>query len=276
MQASAPSIVRTHLLSGDSKRLDEAVSLAESMTNDHPEVPQAHWWHARACAAKAASAGAVKSVSWWRCHGHHLREAVRLQPANSEWTLALVQFLSRAPWLVGGDRGEANAQQARLAVLDASSGLVASAHLLYADGKLEPALQALQRALSSKPAHPEALAALVDAIEAHRRLEEGSKWVQAAIATKPSDPRARWAIVRYAALSGESSAIALSHLEALEHDPELYVAPWEMAWRRGQLLGHAKRWQEAVAVLSHAQSLRPASKAVADSLKLAQQSANSP
>lgn len=268
-------MVRGHLLSGDSKRLDEAVSLAESMTKAHPEAPQAHWWHARACSAKAASVGTVKSVSWWRCHGQHLREAARLQPTNSEWSLSLVQFLSRAPWLVGGDREEAKAQQARLAALDAPSGLVASAHLLYAEGQLEPALQALQRALRGKPAHPEALIALVDVLELHGRLDEGSKWVQAAIATMPSDPRARWAIVRFAALNGESGAIALNYLDALERDTELYVAPWELAWRRGQILGHAKRWQEAVAVLSQAQSLRPSSKAVANSLKLAQQSANS-
>lgn len=263
----AQAQVREWVVSAEPERIEQALTLSEEQVRTVPDSALAHYWRARACGAKAAASGKVQSVTWWRCHGRHLREAARLQPGNSDLVLALVQFLSRAPWVVGGDRDLAREWQGKLMTTDPAGASVAAGHLHFADGNLEAALQALFTALRAQPEHPEALSALVNALGAHGRMGEAAPWMAAAVATAPRDARVRWAVVRYAVATGEASDRALEFLAALDREPKTLVAPWEIAWRRGQLLLRQGRGTDAVLALEQAQALNPSATPVAASLQ---------
>jgi tetratricopeptide (TPR) repeat protein len=266
-EAPAQIQVRELLAANNPESVSTALALAEKQLQLAPESALAHYLLARACGAKAALSGTLRSVPLWRRHGQHLREAARLQPTDGEVVLALIGFLSRAPMLVGGDLEDARKWQATLSKADPASGLVATGYLHYAEGKLDAAVEANFAALRAHPSHPEALTALVQVLAAHNRIHDAALWIKAAVAAAPRDQKARWAVIRYAAATGDAVAPAQEYLDSFDQQAKTLVMSWEIAWLRGQILLRANRLPEAVKELVRAQSLNPSAKQVALTLK---------
>lgn len=139
---------RLALLRDDADAAVRELCTAESLAPDSARIHQAL---GDAYGYSAMRAGLVSRFSLaLKCLGEFQR-AEALEPDNLETRARLLEYYSRARWVIGGGFDKARAEAAKIMELDPGRGHEAYAALYIADGKYDLALAELDGALKAAP-----------------------------------------------------------------------------------------------------------------------------
>jgi tetratricopeptide (TPR) repeat protein len=129
-----PADASLHYLLGRSylelHNYDDAVTEAEAAVKLAPDNAEYNRWLGRAYGAKAEQS---RSFFLARKVKKAFQEAVRLAPGYIAARRDLLQYCVEAPWIVGGDKGEARKQVDAITAIDPLQGRLARAAYLSAD-----------------------------------------------------------------------------------------------------------------------------------------------
>ncbi len=132
--ARSPNDPSLHYLLGraylELHNYDDAVAQAETAVKLDPDNAEYNRWLGRAYGAKAEQS---RSFFLARKVKKAFQEAVRLAPGNIAARRDLMQYCVEAPWIVGGDKGEARKQIDAITAIDPIQGRLARAAFLSAD-----------------------------------------------------------------------------------------------------------------------------------------------
>lgn len=243
----------------EARKHEAAQKLAEQWAKDAPNDSAAHLWLGNAYGAGVDSASMLGKMRFASKLRDAFTRAVELDPNNLDARMALVQFHTHAPGVVGGDRDLAREHGAAIAERDVYRGHIARAALLRADKKPAEAAREYESAYRLKPRDPEARLMLGIAYQTLERWSDAAAHFRAWAAEDPTAARAWYQIGRTAALSGQKldeGAAAFQRylvLPRAKGDPENKHA----YYRLGQLYARAGKKAEAVEALEAALALDP-------------------
>jgi cytochrome c-type biogenesis protein CcmH/NrfG len=109
--------------------LDAALSAAERAVAANPRRAEYHVQLANACGALAQDASWLKQLSLGRRYKAEVDAAVALDANSIDGLYAQMQFLWRAPGIMGGDQAKAREVAQRIGRIDASRGYLVQAEL---------------------------------------------------------------------------------------------------------------------------------------------------
>ena len=157
--AKAPQDARLHFWLArchfELRNYSEAVASAERAVQLDAKNSEYHLWLGHSYGREAKRKGGFSGLSLARRTKREFEEAVRLDGSNLPARRALVDYLSEAPGIAGGDDAEARKQIGALEGLDPVEAQLAWADYWNNNDELNRADQALQRALQLKPARVE-------------------------------------------------------------------------------------------------------------------------
>jgi tetratricopeptide (TPR) repeat protein len=131
--------------------------------------------------------------------------------------------------------------------------------ILEQDGRVDEAVQALQRLLAQRPGDPTVLNALGYTLAAHdRQLPRAESLIRRALAQMPDNPAVLdsfgWVRLRRGDAAGALPSLQRAY--AISHDPQI-AAHWGQAlWAAGRRQAARKVWAEALARNPDSKSLR--------------------
>jgi tetratricopeptide (TPR) repeat protein len=132
--------------------VDRAFEHAERAVQLDPQNSDYHLWYGHACGRKAHR---QRSLFLARRTKREFEEAVRLNPSSIPARRALVDYLSQAPWIAGGNDSEARRQADAVAALDPVEGHLALADYWSNNEKPDHAAAEFENALELKPSRIE-------------------------------------------------------------------------------------------------------------------------
>ncbi|RFF31041.1 tetratricopeptide repeat protein [Wenzhouxiangella sediminis] len=184
-------------------------------------------------------AGMESSLGDARRGRKRLRKAVDIDPMNLDARESLAGFLAGAPWIAGGDMGEADEQAEFIREHDAERGVRVLAQNRLADDETEDAVALLEAALSE---HPDWDSLVVPLGIGYQELEQYAKAFEVleSYAGRPeTDPMVVYQLGRTAALSGENlvegRAAMTRYIEMRAADEDLAVPLAPAWWRLGMI-----------------------------------------
>lgn len=241
-----------------SRAFDLAVERGEAAVEALPDSAVAWLWLGQACAAQAQTASFFARPRWATRSKDAFEKAVLLDPRNPEALFALMQYMAMAPGIVGGDDERARELAAQMAALDPIWGHLATGSLALAiDEDKTAAESAYRTALDADPDSLRARQSLGALYSNEKRWSDARAVWDAQLQRKPDDGFAIYAIGRLAALSGEDLERGLAMLDryiALADKPaDIGEAPAH--WRRGLVLDHLDRREEAIESIRKALAL---------------------
>lgn len=206
-------------------------------------------------------AGKESSLGDARRGRKHLRKAIEIDPMNLDAREALAGFLAGAPWIAGGDMGEADEQAEFIREHDAERGVMVLAQNRLVDGETEDAVAVLEEALSE---HPDWDSLAVPLGIGYQDLEQYAKAFEVleVYADRPQpDPMAVYQLGRTAALSGEhlaeGRAAMTRYIEMRVADDSLAVPLAPAWWRLGMIENLDGETEAARAAFEKALELDP-------------------
>lgn len=176
------------ILSADETRVDEALKQAEQCVASHPNNAHCHMVLGAAFGIKAMVSGNVSALIDVSKIRGSFKKAVELNPRDFDARFALLEFYMKAPFIVGGGSGKAEALAKASADINAEGGKLMFAAIDLNDGELAKAEAA---AMAIKPGADEQL------VEHHDKLlgsivmayAEGKKFADAARVLREAEKR---------------------------------------------------------------------------------------
>jgi tetratricopeptide (TPR) repeat protein len=135
--------VNSILSSGDAKRVDKAVELAERCVAAHAQSAACHEALGASLGTRAMNAGVMSALGYAGRIRDSFKTAVELDPKNWSARMSLLQYYLAAPSIVGGGKARANELVADTGKTSADAGLVLRAAVALADKNAEAAEKAL-------------------------------------------------------------------------------------------------------------------------------------
>ena len=194
---------------------DNSISNLEKSVQDDPKNSDYHMWLGRAYGGKAdreRSFFLAKKVK------KEFEDAVAANPSNIAARRDLEEFDIDAPWMVGGNKDEAEAQVEAIAALDPVQGHLARA-LYYAQvtKKQDAAENEYQQALAAKPNKVDPYFDAANYFVKQNRAAQLKAAIDGASAVNPNDPR----LAYYRGVYGVLSAVDPARCE---QDLKSYLA----------------------------------------------------
>ena len=239
---------------------ERACDLGDAAVEALPASATAWLWAGQAYAAMAQRAGLFGAPKWAGRSREAFEKAVELDPRNPEMAFALMQYYAMAPGIVGGDDDRARELGETIKGLDPVWGHLATGALAMSiDEDKAAAARAYRAALDADPDSLRARQSLGALYSSDGRWADARALWDERLAAKPDDGFAIYAVGRLAALSGEDLDRGLAMLDrylAMPDKPaDIGEAPAH--WRRGLVLDHLDRREEAIASIRKGLELDP-------------------
>lgn len=283
--------------------LEGALALAQKATTIGSRVSEYHVQLASVYGDMAEHAGVTKQFGLARQAKEELEKAVQLDPRNIDALKGLIEFLSRAPRLLGGDKDRARELAGQVARLNVSQGYLSQALIAQAEhdnaakeefqlkaiaadpraytarvrlatdylkqNKLDLATKYAQQALSLDRDRIEAYAAMASILAAQQRWQPLEATLRSAEAHIPDNLLPYYdAAVRLADDHTDLARAALYIRKYLSQAPEGDEPTQAMAhWQLGRILEAQGRRSEAMPEIELAVKLDPNLKPAKDELK---------
>ena len=166
--------------------MDRAFQHAERAVQLDAQNSDYHLWYGHVCGRKARR---ESSLGLARRTKREFEAAVRLNAASIPARRALIDYLSSAPWIAGGDDGEARRQADSLAVVDAVEGRLAWADYWINNDEPTRATSELLKVLELKPARIEPFIDVMRFFSEREDAAQLQKSVAAAENVNAAEPR---------------------------------------------------------------------------------------
>lgn len=205
------------------RELETAVSLDPGSARDHQALGDAYGHSAMRAPVFSRYGLARKCLD-------EFQRAEALDPANVDTHGRLLEYYSRAPWIVGGGAEKAQAEAAKIRELDPVRGHQAYAMLFIADGKFDLALAELEEALKAAPDDYVTLYQLGQlAAVSGRHLDQGLDSLRhclriAAPQGTPSHSAAQWRLGNILEKEGDLGGARAAYEAALALNPKFTPA----------------------------------------------------
>jgi tetratricopeptide (TPR) repeat protein len=165
---------------------DNAIAHGEQAVKLDPQNAEYNRWLGRAYGGKAEQS---HSFFLARKVKQAFETAVHLAPNNVPARGDLMQFLSDAPWIVGGDKQKAKEQVDAISRLDATEGHRARAAFFAADRKWKEAEAEYVMVVNANPRDLEAYLEAAEFFAERKNPQQLEHTLEAAKRVKPKDPR---------------------------------------------------------------------------------------
>jgi tetratricopeptide (TPR) repeat protein len=204
--------------------LSKAVEYLEKAVTLQPDEPAIQYEYGAAASLHADTLGmSFRAASVARRGRAGLEKAVELAPDNLRYRLALLEFYSTAPSIVGGGMTKAYEQAEAIRRFDPVQGALAAGGLALREKRPKQALIEFKQALSHAPDHAMALFRLGEAAAvAGEDTAAGVEALEKALSQEDASlPRARawWRLGQLRAQAGDVSKARESYQAALKIDP---------------------------------------------------------
>ncbi len=193
---------------------DNAVTQGEKSIDLDPKSSVYHQWLGRSyggVADRERSFSAAKKVK------KEFQTAVMLNPSNIQARRDLEQYDLDAPWIVGGDKGEALDQVNAIAAIDPIQGQLARGAYFLGMKKTDQAASEYRMVLTGKTASFEAYLEVADFFQHQNMPSDMATAIQAAAKVSSGDPRLAY-------YRGVNAVLAGSDLPAAEQNLKSYLA----------------------------------------------------
>jgi len=187
-------------------KTDEAVSHFERAVALESTSSLYHMWLGHAYSRQLSSAGFLRKPFIARRSGEEYNIAVKLDPTSIDAAEARLDFFLGAPGIVGGGIDKARAEAARLAMLDAYRGGMATARIAEHEKQLAEAERLYRSLMADHPDRTAAVDALVTMLQNGKRFDEAFKIVDDRLARLPDETASLYNFGRLSALSGQHLA----------------------------------------------------------------------
>jgi tetratricopeptide (TPR) repeat protein len=205
------------------RELEMAVALDPSSARIHEALGDAYGYTAMRASIVTRFSLALKCLA-------EFQRASAIDPANVDAHERLLEYYSRAPWVIGGGFDKARAEAAKIAQLDPGRGHQAYASLYLAEGKFDLALAELERALKAAPddyvsLYQVGLVAAVSGQHLDRGLASLRRCLKiAAPQGAPSHSAAQWRLGNILERQGDPAGARIAYQAALELNPRFTPA----------------------------------------------------
>ncbi|MEO8431719.1 MAG: tetratricopeptide repeat protein [Acidobacteriota bacterium] len=208
---------RAFLAEGD---LDRAVSALEKAAALDPRSAQAQVWLGRAWGQKAMRANVFSQASMAGKVRRAFERAVELDSDNLDARIALVEYYSRAPGIMGGSTAKARAQAADIRRRDPLRGHQAWGRIAELEKRWDDAAAEYQQAATEFPSRREPFVWRAN-LAAHRKdYARAFEVLESRLRAQPDDATIEFSIGRLGAQSGERLGRAEECLKRyLQHTP---------------------------------------------------------
>jgi cytochrome c-type biogenesis protein CcmH/NrfG len=196
---------------------DKAVNHAELAVKYAPKNSEYTDWLGRAYGAKAEES---HSFFLARKVKRAFEEAVRLNPLNILARRDLMQYLTEAPWIVGGDKTEARKQIDAITALDPLQGRLAKAAYLETDKQWKEAEAEYLAIVDQKPAQIDPYMQAANYFADRKDAANLERTLEAAARLNSQDPRQNYYLACALILRGSEPARAEQLLKAYLAAPE--------------------------------------------------------
>jgi tetratricopeptide (TPR) repeat protein len=176
-------IARCHYEMG---QYDQAINHSELAVKLDPKNAEYNRWLGRAYGAKAEQS---RSFFLARRVKQAFEAAVRLAPGNIAARRDLMQYCAEAPWIVGGDKGQAREQIAAIAAIDPLEGQVARAAYLATDKQWNAAEAEYISIIDKHPAHIQPYMEAAEFFAERKDDKNLQRALEGASRVNPNDPR---------------------------------------------------------------------------------------
>jgi tetratricopeptide (TPR) repeat protein len=199
------------------------VSLAPDSARDHQALGDAYGYSAMRAPVFSRYNLAKRCLA-------EFQRASALEPGNLDTHARLLEYYSRAPWIIGGGYDKARDEAAKIEALDPGRGHEAYAALYLADGKYDLALVELEGALKAAPDDYVALYQLgVLSAVSGQHLDRGLASLRhclriAAPQGAPSHSSAQWRLGNILEKMGDPAGARVAYRAALELNPRFTPA----------------------------------------------------
>ncbi len=205
------------------RELERAVALDPSSARIHQALGDAYGYTAMRASIVTRFSLALKCLA-------EFQRAAAIDPGNIDTHERLLEYYSRAPWVIGGGFDKARAEAAKIAQLDPGRGHQAYASLYLAGGKFDLALAELERALKAAPddyvsLYQVGLLAAVSGQHLDRGLASLRRCLKiAAPQGAPSHSAAQWRLGNILEKQGDPAGARIAYMAALELNPRFTPA----------------------------------------------------
>jgi tetratricopeptide (TPR) repeat protein len=210
------------------RELETAESLDPGSARDHQALGDAYGY-------SAMKAGIFSKYGLARKCLAEFQRASELDPADVDTHARLLEFYSRAPWVIGGGLDKAQSEAAKIRELDPKRGHQAYAALYLSDGKYDLALSELEAALKAAPddyvsLYQLGLLAAVSGQHLDRGLVSLRQCLKiAAPKGAPSHSAAQWRLGNILEKMGDKAGARVAYQAALELNPKFKPASDSLA-----------------------------------------------
>lgn len=253
------------------ERLDyeKAADLYEKAVTLNPKNADAHYNLGAAYGSQAQQAGALKQASLAKKAKNALETAVRLDPNHLEARMALVDYYSIAPGLLGGSNEKARQEAAEIKKRDALQGHRAFARIYMRDKKPDLARKELVDAVREQPKNAKAHQILGTFLLNEKNYSGALHEFEMALSLDPNYMPPHLRIGQHSALTGTDSARGEASLKKyLAHKPGDDEPSLAAAWYwLGMLYEKQGKRGEAKQAFTNAAKLAPEDKTVKEALK---------
>lgn len=250
-------------------QVDSAIALGVQAVKADPNRSTLHHWLGRAYGQKARLAFLLGQLPWASKCQREFETSVRLDPANTDAGLDLLQFYVLAPGLAGGSREKAHDLAPRIGEPGSGRRFLAQAIVLDLDRKNVEAEAAFRIALEKAPDDDRILAALVNFYGSRKRFRDGIELCRRSLVTRPENFLPNYLIGKLVSLWGEERELGLSALDRfLEKPPPRDGPNWGDAhYRKGVILLSSGNRDEARTEFQKALAIDPANVGARSELK---------
>jgi tetratricopeptide (TPR) repeat protein len=211
---TAIALARVRLAFADEKG---AVRLVERALQKHPRQAELALWLGRAYGQRAIRAPVFEQPSLATHVRKSFERAVALDPENLEARSGLLEYLIRAPKVLGGSPERARDQAEEIQKRDPLKGLHAFGRIAEQEKRWVDADQIYAKAIEEFPGASEPVIWRAALAARLKNWEKAFELLETRASASPGDPRACYEIGRIAAISG-------GHLDRGEECLKAYLA----------------------------------------------------
>ncbi len=194
------ALARIRLAFGDPRR---AVRILERAEKAHPQNVDVVLWLARAYGDRAIRAPVFEQPSFAVRVRKSFERAVAIDPENLEARSGLLEYLIRAPKVLGGNADRAREQAREIERRDPLKGARAYGRIAEHEKRWAEADRAYARAMQEFPTSDEPVLWRATLASGQKNWERAFELLETWLTSHPRDPVACYELGRIAALSGQ-------------------------------------------------------------------------
>ncbi len=202
------------------ERTDEARKWAEKAVKLQPDNSNYHLWYGRALGVIALNSGKLKMISLAGKIKNEFETAARLDPANVDARIALMEYYVNAPGIAGGSKSKAKEQAEAARRLDPFRGAIAVARVHSSSDNWAAAEQELRALGKSYPDSSEVGLQLLLLFQSAKQYDRAFAAVDSLQRVMPNEPIWLYQLGRIASVSGQQLERGERALQAYLKIPE--------------------------------------------------------